>query len=306
MTDRQRDKLNMYVLVQDFLLASAPITNRWTVFAPLFTGFTDIVKQVFTISGQQNDDYTGITKLKRQLQEKLAGKIEDISVKCTAYATVAEDVAFLSLVKFTKTRVMRMADADLVKTAETFYANVLPKLPLVADYDLVQADMDELLALKNEFLAIYTQPRGKIKESKMLTSSLGSLFAKADKILLKVDALVQSAQKKEPVFADEYFKKRAISKTASRKLALQLSVLNDATGEPQPKAKISIAAKSGADLVKVVKRSGAQGMITAKNMADGEYEYTVEYNGFQKETGTFFVNNGVMTKVEVRLKKGDG
>lgn len=302
MTDRQRDKLNMYVLVKDFLITSVTITNRWNVFATLFTSYTDIVTQIFTISGQQKDDNTGVTKLKNQLQEKLADKIEEISVKCRAYATVSEDVAFLSLIKFTRTSVLRMADADLVKTAETLHANVLPKLALVADYDLEQAELDELLTLKDDFLAIYTQPKGKIKETKILTSSLGSLFAKADKLLLKVDALVLSVQKKEPAFVDEYFKKRTIAKTAKRKLALQFAVINDATGEPLPKAKINIAAKSGADLTKVVKRSGAQGMITAKNMADGEYEYTVEYNGLQKETGTFFVNNGVMTRVEVRLK----
>ena len=182
---------------------------------------------------------------------------------------------------------------------------MLPKLTQVADYDLTQAELDELLALKNEFLAIYTQPRGKIKESKILTTSLGSLFDNADKILLKIDALVQSVQKKEPAFVEEYFNKRAITKTASRTRALQLSVLNHATGEPLPKAKVTIMAKSGADLTKVVKRSGKQGNIITNNLPDGEYEYTVEYNGMQKETGTFFVNAGTTTRVEVRMKQGE-
>ena len=273
------------------------------MFAALFASFTDIVTQIFTISGQQKDDNTGVTKLKSQLQDKLADKIEEISAKCMAYATVAEDVAFLSLIKFTRTSVLRMADADLVKTAETLHANVLPKLALVADYDLEQAELDELLTLKNDFLAIYTKPKGKIKETKILTSSLSSLFEKADKLLLKIDALVLSVQKKEPAFVDEYFKKRAIAKTASRTRAMQLTVFNDATGEPLPKAKVTLMAKSGADLTKVVKRSGKQGRISVNNLADGEYQYTVEYNGLQKETGTFFVNGGVMTKVEVRMKK---
>ena len=305
MTDRQRDKLNMYVLVKDFLLASATITNRWNVFANLFTGYTDIVTQIFTISGQQNDDNTGITKQKSQVQLKLIEIIEDISAKCKAYATVAEDLAFLSLIKFSRGPLLRMADADLVKTAETFHANVLPKFTQVADYDLTQAELDELILLKDAFLAIYTKPRGKKKESKVLTTSLDSLFAKADKILLKLDALVQSVQKKEPEFVEAYFNKRVITKTASRTRAMQLSVLNDATGEALPNARISIAAKSGADLTKVVKRSGKQGSITTNNLPDGEYQYTVEYNGLQKETGTFFVNAGTTTRVEVRMKKSE-
>ena len=167
--------------------------------------------RIFTISGQQNNDNSGISKQKKLLQDKLADKIEDISLKCVAYATIAEDVVFLNLVKFTRTDVIRMPDADLVKNAETFHANVLPKLTQVADYDLPQAELDELIVLKDAFLAIYTQPRGKKKESKTLTTSLDSLFETADKILLKIDALVQSVQKKEPAFVEEYFNKRALS-----------------------------------------------------------------------------------------------
>jgi hypothetical protein len=305
MTDRQRDKLNMYVLVKDFLLASATITNKWTVFAALFASFTDYVTQIFTVSGQQKDDKTGITKSKSQLNMKLVEKIEEISIKCRAYAAVAEDVAFMSLIKFMKGELLKLADADLVKTAETFYNNVLPKLALVADYDLVQADMDELLELKNDFLAIYTKPKGNIKETAQLTALLNTLFAMADKVLLKIDAMVQSAYKKEPAFVEEYNRKRIIVKTAARTRAMQITVVDDATGEPMPKAKVTIKAKAGPDLAKIVKRTGLQGIVNRDILADGEYDYEVEYNGFVKEKGSFFVNNGVTTKVVVRMRKSE-
>ena len=204
-----------------------------------------------------------------------------------------------------KGELLKLADADLVKTAETFYNNVLPKLALVADYDLVQADMDELLVLKNDFLAIYTKPKGNIKETAQLTALLNTLFAMADKVLLKIDAMVQSAYKKEPAFVEEYNRKRIIVKTAARTRALQLTVLNDANGEPLPKAKVTIKAKAGSDLVKNVKRSGKQGIVNKDILADGGYDYEVEYNGCVKEKGSFFVNNGVTTKVVVRMKKSE-
>jgi len=221
------------------------------------------------------------------------------------YATIAEDAAFMSLIKFMKGDLLKMADADLVKTAETLYKNVLPKQELVADYDLVQADMDELVLLKNDFLAIYTKPKGNIKETAQLTALLNTLFATADKVLLKIDALVQSAYKKEPAFVEEYNRKRIIVKTAARTRALKIEVINDATGEPLPKAKVTIKAKTGADLVKNVKRSGKQGAVTKDILSDGEYEYEVEYNGCMKEKGSFFVNNGVTTKVVVRMRKSE-
>jgi 5-hydroxyisourate hydrolase-like protein (transthyretin family) len=84
-----------------------------------------------------------------------------------------------------------------------------------------------------------------------------------------------------------------------------MTVLNDATGEPLAKAKVTIKAVSGPDLAKIVKRTGLQGRITMDTSADGEYDFEVEYNGCVKETGTFFVNNGVTTKVVVRMKKSE-
>jgi hypothetical protein len=247
-----------------------------------------------------------VTKSKSQLRKLLIDQIVDISVKCIAYATVVEDNEFLSLIKFAKGAMQKMADADLVKTAGTFHANVLPKLALVADYDLVQADMDVLQTLTSDFMAIYTKPKGNIKETAQLTAKVNTFFALADKVLVKIDAIIQSAQKKEPAFVYEYNSKRLIIKTPSRTRAFLMTVLNDATGEPLPKAKVTIKAKGGgSELSKTVKRTGPQGIITKDTSADGEYEYEVEYNGCVKETGTFFVNNGVTTKVVVRLKKSE-
>ena len=306
MKDRQRDKLNMYVLVKDFLLASTSITGKWTAFAALFASFVDYVAEIFRVSGLQKDDKTGVTKSKSQLKKLLIDQIVDISGKCVAYATVTEDNEFLSLIKFAKTDLQKMADADLVKTAGAFHDHVLPKLESVAEYDLAQADLDNLLSVNSDFLAIYTKPKGNIKETAQLTVRLNALFVLTDKLLVKIDAIIKSAHKSEPAFVDEYNSKRIIIKTPSRTRALLLTVLNDAKGEPLPKAKVTVMAKStGADLAKNVKRSGKQGIVTKDILADGEYDYEVEYNGCVKEKGSFFVNNGVTTKVVVRMKKSE-
>ena len=296
----------MYVLVKDFLLASTAITGKWAAFAALFASFVDYIAEIFRVSGLQKDDKTGITKTKSQLRALLIDQIVDISGKCVAYATLAEDNTFLSLIKFVKTELEKMADADLVKTAITFHGNVLPMLESVADYDLTQNDMDVLLGLNSDFLAIYTKPAGSKKSTAELTKLLNALFVLADKVLVKIDALINSAHKSEPAFVDEYNSKRIIIKTPKRTRALLIAVYNDATGEPFPKAKVSYKARwGGAELVKVVKRTGKKGIITKDILSDGEYDFEVEYNGCVKETGTFFVNNGVTTKVVVRLKMSE-
>jgi 5-hydroxyisourate hydrolase-like protein (transthyretin family) len=306
MNDRQRDKLTMYVLVKEFLLANTTITTKWAAFAALFTSFVDYIAEAFRIAGLQEDDKSGVTKSKSKLRKKLIDQMIDISVKCVGYATVAENFEFLLLIKFVKTDLEKMADTDLVKTAGTFHTNVMTKFALIADYDLKQADMDKLLSLSTDFQAIYTAPRGNKKTVAQLTSQLNKLFPLIDAVLVKIDAIINTAIKSSPDFVEEYNRKRVIIKTPKHTRALQIEVLNDATGEPLQNAKVTVKSKTGsADLVKNVKRSGKQGMINKDLLADGEYAYEVEYNGCVKETGSLFVNNGVTTKVVVRMKKSE-
>ena len=111
--------------------------------------------------------------------------------------------------------------------------------------------------------------------------------------------LYQSA----PDFYEEYTRKRAIGKTATRTRALQLWVVDDATELPVAKAKVTVKFKSGTDLTKVVKSTGAKGGMIIASMDAAEYEYEVAYGGYVTSTGSFFVNDGVMTEVVVRLKK---
>ena len=84
MQDRQRNKLNMYVLVKDFLLASVTITGRWGAFEALFASFTDYVAEIFSVSAKQDEDKTGVTKAKSLIKAKLTQKMQEISEKCRA------------------------------------------------------------------------------------------------------------------------------------------------------------------------------------------------------------------------------
>lgn len=293
----------MYVLVRDFLLASSTITGKWTAFAALFASFVDYIEEIFTVSGKQEADKSGTTKSKSQIKKLLVEKMEEVSLKCVSYATVAEDYEFLNLIKYVKSDLQKLADADLVKTAEAFHTNVLPKVALVAEYDLVPAELADVLSLKTAFYDVYTAPRKNIQLSAQLTKRQNVLFNLAEPVLAKIDAMVHSLIKSQPEFVEAYNKKRVITQTASRTLALKLKVVDDASGLPVAKAKVKVKTKAGADLWKNVKLTGAKGGITDKLLSDGEYYYEVSYGGYVKETGSFFINEGTTTDVVVRLKK---
>lgn len=293
----------MFVMVKDYLPLWTTITSKWTAFAALYAAFETVVGEIFIVSGQQDDNNKGVTQTKSQLRTALIELMLEISEKCSAHATIADDLEFLSLTKFSKGSLVRMADADLVKTAETLNTNVLPKLSLIAEYDLKQTDLDQLVSTNSDFISVYTKPNSLRKETAQLTARLSQLFETGDNYLLKLDAMIQSARAKEPAFVNEYLGKRKLVKSATRTRALQLWVVDDATGEPFAKAKVKISSKAGADLQKSVKSTGPKGGMTQAIMEAGEYNYEVTFGGFTTGNGSFFINDGVMTEVIVRMKR---
>ena len=303
MQDRFRNKLNMFVLIKDFLLASEGITNKWAAFAALYNVFAETITEIFTVAAQHEEDKSGVTKTKAQIKASLIANMLVISEKCVAYATVEGKLDFLALVKFMKGEMQKLADADLLKRAESLYTNVLPKLDEVRGYDLKQAELAELMELKNQFLAIYTRPTGNIENNTKLTARLDVLFRTANATLVKMDAILQLSRVSAPDFYAEYTRKRTIGKTAARTRALQLWVVDDATGLPVAKAKVTVRHKAGTDVVKVVRSTGPKGGMIVASMDAAEYEYEVTYGGYLTSTGSLFVNDGVMTEVVVRLKK---
>ena len=313
MNDQQRNKLNMYVLVRDFLLASSTITNKIAVFAALILTFNDYIKEIFAISEQQERDQTGVTKTKKSVRAALIAQMEKISKKCVGYASGVDETAFLQMIRVTVSQLRLMADADLVKKAEDMVTIVTPKLPDVAGYNVTQSDLDTLSGLKSDFVSIYTAPTGNKKTKSQLTEKLNALFSNTDGVLGKIDDQVGALYDTDPDFFAEYNKKRVLVKLAKRGRSFQMRITDADTGLPVKNAVVKLLYKadsngmkastsSGADLTKVVKKAGAQGRLIQNSMTTGEYSYEVSLGGYVTETGSFFINDGQMTEVRVLLR----
>lgn len=314
MTDPKRNKLNMYVLVRDFLLASVTITNKIAVFAALFATFNDYILEIFAISEQQERDQKGVTLTKQAMRAALIAQMEKISRKCVGYASGVDDNVFLQMVRVTASQLKGMADVDLVKKAEDMVTIVTPRLPDLEGYTITEKDLDTLSGFKADFVSIYTAPAGNKKTKSQLTEQLNVLFSKTDAQLGKMDDQVGSLFDTDAAFHDEYFQKRKIVNLARRLRAFQMWITDAETGIPIKNAVVKIWMKadsngmkattsSGADLAKNVKKAGAQGGLIQNNMAAGEYSYEVTLGGYVTATGTFFVNSGQMTEVRVKLVK---
>lgn len=314
MTDSQRNKLNMYVLVKDFLLASVTITNKIVVFAALFSTFNDYIIEIFAVSEQQERDQKGVTQTKQTVRAALIAQMEKISRKCVGYASGVDDNVFLQMVRVSTSRLKNMADADLVKKAEDMVTIVTPKLSVLAGYNITASDLDSLSGLKADFMSIYTAPAGNKKSKSQLTEKLNGLVSNTDTVLGKMDDQVGTLYDTDAAFHNEYFKNRELVKLASRQRAFQMWITDAETGLPIKNAVVTLlmkavsngmkaAASSGSDLAKTVKKAGAQGGLIQNSMAAGEYSYEVSLGGYVTAKGTFFVNGGLMTEVRVKMGK---
>lgn len=312
MTDPLRNKLNMYVLVRDFLLASVTITNKIAVFAALFSTFNDYIQEIFAISEQQERDQKGVTQTKQTIRAALIAQLEKISRKCVGYASGVDDNVFLQMVRVATSQLKNMADADLVKRAEDMVTVVTPRLPDLAGYNVTASDLDSLTGLKADFVSIYTAPAGNKKTKSQLTQKLNALFNTTDALLGKMDDQARTLYDTDPDFYNEYAKKRVLVKLAKRQRAFQMWISDDETGLPIKNAVVKLtlkagsngmkaAASGGPDLAKIVKKAGAQGGLIQNNMAAGEYTYEVSFGGYVTATGTFFVNDGQMTEVRMKM-----
>jgi hypothetical protein len=312
MDDRQRNKLNMYVLVKDFLLASVVITNKIEALTSLISTFSGYVAEIFTVSEKQERDFKGVTKNKRAIRDALIKMILKVSKKSVGYASGASDEEFLGVIRFGKSHLGHMADAQLLEKAEDLVKIVTPKLPELAGYLVTANDMDTLSGLTDDFRKIYTVPTGNKKSKATLTKQLKLLYSKTDEVLVKIDKQVDALFDTDTEFHDRYFKNRALVNLGKRYRALQMWLTDNETGLPLSNAVVKVYMKADGTsmptnpdntLLKFVKKSGEKGGIYQNNMPAGEYIYEISKGGYVTATGTIYVNDGVMSLVRVGMVK---
>jgi len=174
--------------------------------------------------------------------------------------------------------------------------------------------LDALKQLTLDFMKIYTTPTGNKKNKAKLTANLNQLFKTADAGLTKIDNQVNTLFDTDPDFCDEYQRRRVVVNLAARLRAFQMWIWDDETSQPFGKAVVKITKKDDSELINGLqstgvsrkipaKKTGVRGGISINNMATGEYLYEISFGGYITQTGSFFINDGVMTEVIVRLKR---
>jgi len=195
------------------------------------------------------------------------------------------------------------ADLKLIGKANEVLDKIVSLDDKITVYKITDQDIADLTALIEQYTLTMPQPRSGIDNRKHTNEELVALIKTGDGAIEKMDALVEIVHYSNELFYTDYYTRRKIIDKSSRTRALQLWVMDDVTGLPVAKAKVVISNMADTEAKRIVKSTGAKGGITQDTLAAGEYLYEVAYGGYVTEKASFFVNDGVMTEVVVRLKK---
>jgi hypothetical protein len=304
MNTKLENKITMWVVLRAFLQQNTATTEALPGFAALFVLLNGTIEQTMVIMDALGIVTTGITQNKRQTRELLILKTAEIAGMIRAYAIFAKMIELGQQMKISKSALDLLSDTALLSKAREVYDKAMELLKDAESYGVTPSLLENLMELLQRYTLILPGPRNAIGNHKHSQKELLSAFEAGDATIEKMDVLIEIIRYSNALFYSDYHDRRRIISTSRRTRALQLWVSDDASGLPIHKAEVTIKRKGGTELPKNIKITGTQGGISVNNMDAGEYLYEVAFGGYITATGSFFVNNGIMTEVNVRMKKG--
>jgi len=213
-------------------------------------------------------------------------------------------------VKFTDSTLKKVSDNEFIRICENLLTVATDNLPQLADRNITVQTLAANRALLQNFVNekqtfVTTQ-----REHYEVTAQLGKQIKTTNFDLKSIDSIIDSIDASQPLVASDYRKARNMPKPIGSKVVLKGKVFDAATNQPLLGAVVTLTQlvnskshTSGAELQKNVKIKSAGGGFQLKSLPNGTYIVTVSYFGYADQQVTAYVNNGVLTLVQLPLNK---
>jgi hypothetical protein len=239
-----------------------------------------------------------------------ADAILDLSSKLMSYALAKGDMTLYRSVKLTKTALKKSPDNVFELICGNIIISAQDNVESLADYNVTEETIADVIALLENF----RNEMQKLEDIKIalteVTAQLSKQIKTTNQYLKTVDAMVNSMRQSQPVFFSIYWNARSIKKSGGTKVVFKGKVYDSVTSQPLPGTLVTVsqvsnskALTSGADLVKIVKIKSAGGGFQLKSLPIGNYLVTASYFGYADYQVPAYVNDGVLTIVELPLTK---
>lgn len=152
----------------------------------------------------------GSADAKKAAREALAQKAYQVSSLLLDFALARNDRELAGVVDYTATKFKRFSETEIETVSQVVLDQLRALLPLLTDYNLRQADVDDLQAKLDAYASRKTTPRNRNNQRKHLTDELSGQFDRMQELIRSCDRLMLSLQPTEPRFFNLYKAARII------------------------------------------------------------------------------------------------
>jgi hypothetical protein len=153
----------------------------------------------------------GAAELKRQARHDLEEKVVEIADQLFSLADKTSDAALEAQTHLTLSSVDGLEDDDLERTANNILQLATTNLAALADYNVVQADLDALTTLTANFTKFKTAPRTGIAKRKAQTDTIPRAIDNNQSLIRRqLDKQMTKFKKTNPEFYAGYQAARTI------------------------------------------------------------------------------------------------
>jgi len=310
MNRKQESKFGMGYGLRDLLNQNAAITSSIPEFGKYLTALIENMDEILVINEKQVSDQSGIARYKRQLKNDLFVKALDISRKTATYAKIANNTVLEDTVRFSESE-LKMANAQVLKDLSLLiHHKAEENLTALVPYGVTEEYLNAFKTAIDQFIEVIPKPRLGINDRKQATAKLVALFQENDKVLEKLDALVEVVRLSQPEFYASYRNVRRVIEQGKGTLSLTASVTDRETHSGIKGVRVSFACQeklsdpvgSGNGRM-LVKTTTEKGFFQVKSMLPGTWVATLVKPGYKEKTVTLQVFGNERTKLAVELER---
>ena len=298
----------MHLGTQAVLNGNESKFNSFTTYSDTKVNFDANITEEQSLANSQELRKRTSTSAKKLVRFKAGDYIVDLSRKICLYAVIAEDETLLHQIRFNDTEIKRSSDNKLVLIFDTVFGYATKNQANLLECGVTPLLLAEGSQLLDNLKAEMQNALLSKHEQKQFTAQLKQQLKITDTAFVTIDAMVESMRKADPVFYRLYSNARRKLKSGRTSLSVRGKVIDAITGLPLRKAKITFISVAGGNenasfpvLLNAPKFTGAKGGFQFKSLPTGTYLFLVTYSGYVDQQVTIYVNEGVLSRIEIRL-----
>ncbi|GEP51211.1 hypothetical protein FNO01nite_18830 [Flavobacterium noncentrifugens] len=294
----QERKLSMYEVTQEKIenFTAPTIVAKMPQFSSYSIEFLGIVSKIKETGAVQVKQREGIATEKQILKESAVNLGLKISLGIRAFGINQNNETLIEAMSYRRSKLGLLADNILVMHLNGIKDVALENLANLGDYHITQDVIIDFEKAIRQFDTYIPKPRAGIVEHKDATALLAALFAKADALLVKMDALADVIADQEPEFFSTYKSSRILVDAGYRTIPLR-GFAADENGLPVEKAKVFLKG------TKLNALTTVKGNFQFRKLPEGVYDIVVQKNGFEDANESVAITDGERMDLKIEMRR---